>query len=118
MKKFADRRRTEAPEYKIGDWVWLSLENIATNQPSKKLGNKHDGPFKVIEIVSPNAIWIRLPARLRLSTNVINVSQLSLFKPQTIEGQKTTPPPPIQVDNKEQYKVEAILDSRIHRNKI
>lgn len=58
MKKFADRKRTEAPEYKKGDWVWLSLENIVTNQPLNKLGNKHDRLFEVIEIISPNAIWI------------------------------------------------------------
>lgn len=81
MKRFADRRHSEAPEYKTGDWVWFSLKNITTNQPSKKLGNKCDGPFEVIEIISPNAIQIWLLIRLQLSTNIINVSQLSRFKP-------------------------------------
>lgn len=58
MKQFTDRRHSEAPEYKIGDWIWLNLKNIATNQPLKKLGNKHDRQFEVIEIISPNAIQI------------------------------------------------------------
>ncbi len=33
----ANRKRTQAPVYRVGDKVWLSLENIKTDRPSKKL---------------------------------------------------------------------------------
>ena len=32
-----NRIRDQAPAYKVGDKVWLSLENIAIERPSKKL---------------------------------------------------------------------------------
>lgn len=79
MKKFTDQRHSEVPEYKIGDWVWLSLENINTNQPSKKLGNKCNRSFEITEIILANTVQIQLPRQLQLSMDVINVSRLMLY---------------------------------------
>ena len=33
----ANRKREQALAYRVGDQVWLSLKNIATERPSKKL---------------------------------------------------------------------------------
>ena len=37
MKRQADKHRSKAPDYKIGDKVWLSTENLKLTQASKKL---------------------------------------------------------------------------------
>jgi len=37
----ANRKRDQAPAYRVGDKVWLSLENIATERPSKKLDQRY-----------------------------------------------------------------------------
>ena len=48
MSEFANRNRTNAPAYQIGDSVWLSTKNIYTQRQSKKLDHKMIGPFKVL----------------------------------------------------------------------
>ncbi len=48
MKRFYDRKRTDAVEYKAGDKVWLEGTNLSTDRPMKKLDDKRFGPFKVI----------------------------------------------------------------------
>ena len=35
-----NRRRTQAPVYRVGDKVWLNLENIRTDRPAKKLDQR------------------------------------------------------------------------------
>ena len=37
MKRQADRHRSQAPDYKISDKVWLSTENLKLTRTSKKL---------------------------------------------------------------------------------
>ena len=37
MEENANRRRTAAEEFKIGDEVWLDIHNVNTLKPSKKL---------------------------------------------------------------------------------
>ena len=37
MTRYADQHRSSAPEYKIGDKVWLSTKDLKINCPSHKL---------------------------------------------------------------------------------
>jgi hypothetical protein len=37
MKRFADRKRREAPSYAIGQEVWLDAQNLKTERPVRKL---------------------------------------------------------------------------------
>ncbi|OJD21163.1 hypothetical protein ACJ73_07502 [Blastomyces percursus] len=37
QEKQANKHRNPAPQFKIGDKVWLNLKNISTDRPSKKL---------------------------------------------------------------------------------
>ena len=47
MAQFYDAYQREAPKYNVGDKVWLSLENIRTVHPTKKLNYKWLGPYVV-----------------------------------------------------------------------
>ena len=56
-----NRKRRETPEFKVGDLVMLSFENITTLRPSKKLDVKRQGPFKITELIGTHACRLELP---------------------------------------------------------
>ncbi|OTB01705.1 hypothetical protein M426DRAFT_63465, partial [Hypoxylon sp. CI-4A] len=45
MKKWANRKKKEAPIYHNSQLVILNTKNIKTKQPAKKLDKKIFGPF-------------------------------------------------------------------------
>jgi hypothetical protein len=50
-----------------------------------------------------------------------NVFHVSLSEPatdNTYPRQNTEPPPPVEIDSEDEYFIEAVLDSRIHRRKL
>jgi len=49
MKKYDDRKAIEQPDLKVGDQVMLNAKNIRTKRPSKKLGLRLYGEFKILE---------------------------------------------------------------------
>src|SRR5882724_13390742 len=44
----ADARRAPAPDFKVGDKVFVKAAHFRTTRPSKKLSEKNLGPFKII----------------------------------------------------------------------
>ena len=109
MTCYADQHRGSAPEYKISDKVWLSTKDIKINRPSRKLAERQLEPFKIIKIVSPNAIKLKLPLSFKIH-DVINVSRVRPYKP-PVEGQRVTPPEAVEVEGTPEYEVEQVLDS-------
>jgi glycosylphosphatidylinositol phospholipase D len=45
MKKYANRKGSDVPEYQFGDQVWLDASDIRQNRLSEKLSDKKLGPF-------------------------------------------------------------------------
>jgi hypothetical protein len=41
QKEYADRRRLPAPQFRIGDKVWLDARNLRTTRPSRSLDYKN-----------------------------------------------------------------------------
>ena len=60
MEGYANGSRKPAPLYKRGDYVWLSMKNIKTTRPTKKLDFKNIR-CKVIEPVGPSSYKLDLP---------------------------------------------------------
>jgi hypothetical protein len=56
MKKYADLKRKDAPEFKIGDLVMLDGRHIQTRWPMDKLDHKKHGPFAIEKVISPIAM--------------------------------------------------------------
>src|SRR5882757_1029220 len=117
MKKYVDRKHMDTPQYKPGDKVWLSTKDLKTTRPSRKLMEKQIGPYSITDIISPNAVKLKLPRSIRIDAP-INVSRLQPYKPPTLSGQQITPQPPIEIEGELEYEVEQILDSRLRRNKL
>ena len=109
MTCYADQHRGSAPEYKVGDKVWLSTKDIKINCPSRKLAERQLGPFEIVKVISSNAIKLKLPASFKIH-DVINVSRIQPYKPSVI-GQKVIPPEAVEVEGTPEYKVEEVLDS-------
>ena len=60
MKRYYDRNRQVAPEYKVGDKAWLSLQNYSSDHPMKKLDHKWASPFTITKVISPTTVKLRL----------------------------------------------------------
>ena len=56
MKQYYDQNHQVAPEYRVGDKAWLSLQNYSSDHPMKKLDHKWAGPFTITKVISPAAI--------------------------------------------------------------
>jgi len=69
MKKFANRRRREEEEYRVGDLVLLSTKDLKwqmKERRSEKLTEHFVGPYKVKGIVSSNVIELELPKSIKV----------------------------------------------------
>jgi len=118
MARYYNRRRSLAPVFKPGDWVYLDTSDIRTTRLSPKLSHRRLGPFEVERQVGPSAYRLKLPHRLRQLHPVFNVVKLSAAPDDPIPGRKLqAPPPPIVVDGELEWEVEEVLDSRWHRRR-
>lgn len=105
----ANSHRDPAPAYHPGDSVWVNAKNIQTLRPRKKLDWKNLGPFKVIKPVGSHAYHLQLPPRMHFHP-VFPVSLLRPANSDPVPGQTQPPPPPIEVEDHEEWEVEDLLD--------
>ena len=111
MKKYADRGRKESEVWKKGDRVLLSTKDLVFKErPSKKLTERYVGPYTIEEVVSLNAVRLRLPSSMRIHP-VINVSRIVRYKEQ-VKGQKKEEGKPIEVEGVEEWEVEKVLNKK------
>jgi transposase InsO family protein len=113
MKKFADRKRAPTPSFEIGQLVMLSSTNLSTDRPSKKLADKWEGPFKIIEKISTHNYKLELPDQWKIHP-VFHVDKLRPYN-QDPKNPNHIRPPPDLVNNEEEYEVEKIIDSSYRR---
>ena len=111
MKTQADKHRTEAPNYKVGDKVWLSTTNLCLTHTSKKLSERWVGPYVITKLVSNNAVELKLPRSMKIHP-VVNISRVKLYK-ERLPGQPLQKPGPVTVteDRDIEYKVNHIVGS-------
>ena len=111
----ADKHRLPAPDFKVGDQVYVRAEHIRSTRPSKKLSEKFLGPYTIIAQVGSHSFTLRLPDSMRAVHPVFHVSQLEPATPNSIPGRTQPPPPPVKVDGEPEYEISEILDSKIDR---
>lgn len=111
----ADRHRLPAPEFPIGSRAMVKGKWIKESRPSKKLGDKNYGPFEIIARPGSHSYTLWLPQSMRSIHSVFHVSQLISFPENPFPGRIQPPPPPVEVDGEEEYKIAEILSSKIDR---
>src|SRR5467141_3892003 len=106
-------RRLPIPPFQVGDTVWLDSRNITTTRPSKKLDHHFLGPFPIIEKVSSHAYRLGLSLALSRIHPVFHVSLLQPTSTSDIPNRVVDPPPPIDLDDSDEWEVNRNLDSKI-----
>src|SRR5258705_8373777 len=84
MKRYYDWNCQAAPEYKVGDRVWLSLQNYSSDCPMKKLDHKWAGPFLITKVISPAAVKLRLSAQEKHVHLIVSISSICPYTPDEI----------------------------------
>jgi transposase InsO family protein len=115
--RFYNRKVKEAPQFDVGDQVWLLRRNVATTRPSDKLDYKRLGPFAITAKIGKAAFRLQLPPSMKIHP-VFHVGLLEPFHANDISGRVQDPPPPVTIDGHEEFEVETVLDSRIRRRKL
>jgi deoxyuridine 5'-triphosphate nucleotidohydrolase len=109
MKKFADRKRSETPVFKVGDKVLLDATNYPSDRPTRKFSERRYGPFKIEKKISDLNYRLTLPANWKIHP-VFHVDQLRKYHEDPNEPNFVNPPPDL-VEGREEFEVEQILDS-------
>jgi len=113
MKKYADRKRAEVDEYKVGDLVILSTKDLKyqmVGRRMEKLTERFVGPYRIKKIVSSNVVELELPSTVKIYL-VVNVSRIRRYIGQ-VEGQRKEQPAPVVIKEEEEWKVERILNKQ------
>jgi len=103
MKKYVDRKRTEANEYKVGDLVMLSTKDLKyqiIERRTEKLTERFVGPYKIKKIVSTNAVELELPVTIKIHP-VVNISKIQRYIGQ-VEGQRKEQPVLVIIEEEEE----------------
>ena len=113
MAKYYDCHHKHSLRYSASDQVWLNLENYPSACPSKKLNDKWAGPFKIVKIVSPNAIKLTLSGCVCGVHPVVPTASVHRYSAGILKGQVDPPPPElIDVDSPKEMEIEKILDCK------
>ena len=108
----ANKSRTAARNFKVGDNVWLNLKNVKLLRPCRKLDFKNGGPYKIIQCVGAYAYKLKLPDSMKIHP-LFHVSLLHPTVNDPIDGQLPGPTPTVEAqDNDPEYEVERIIGSQ------
>ena len=117
-KKYADLKRRH-DEYEVGDFVFVKLDSeqfILPKGITPKLARRYDGPFPIIEKLSPLSYKVKLPEHM----GVHPVFHISLLKrsyfDENHEEMAVRRGPALVIDKGSDYVLEAILRHRDRPN--
>lgn len=113
QERNANKYRDPAPEFRPGDKVWLSLRNIKTGRPSKKL-DALNAKYTVLEKIGSHAYRLNTPPGIH---NVFHTMLLRPARTDPFPSQRVTDhqPPPQLVGGEEEFSVDYIVDEKVVR---
>jgi len=101
MKRYADRSRKETEKWKKGDRILLSTKDLVFKErPTKKLTERYVWLYVIEEVISTNAVKLRLPSSMRIHP-VVNVSWIVRYKEQ-VKGQRKEEGKPVEIEEIEE----------------
>ena len=109
----ADARWSLAPDFQVGDKVYLNTEFLWTTHPSRKLSDKNVGRYEIIAKPGSHSFTLQLPDSMRAIHPVFHVSQLEPASSSSIPGWVPTPPPPVLIEGELEFEISKILNSKV-----
>lgn len=111
---YTNRHRQSSEQFRVGDKVWLSLKNVITDRPCKKLDWKN-AKYSVTELLGSHAVRLDTPPGIH---NVFHVMLLRRARENPLPSQIVHEPQPLALikDGEKEYEVESILDHKSKRN--
>jgi len=106
-RRMAEMKQNTFTPFIKGQKVWLDMRNLKTFY-HKKMAPKHEGPFKIEEVLGPVTYRLKLPKTWKIH----NVFHAILLKPyiQTFtHGENYPRPPPELLEDQEVYEVETTI---------
>ncbi|MBW0477046.1 hypothetical protein O181_016761 [Austropuccinia psidii MF-1] len=98
--------------------VWLASKNIKTTRPTKKLSEGWLGPFEALKKIGSHAYHLKLPQQWKSVHPVFHVSLFKPVKQSAIPNQHQLQPPPVVVEEQEEWEVTQVLDSKLKISKL
>ena len=87
MRRQANKGRQKVEDWKKGEKVMLSTKDLVFKErPAKKLTKRYVGLYKIEEVVSKNAVKLKLSALIRIYL-VVNISRVVRYR-EPVRGQK------------------------------
>ena len=109
-RRMAEQQKNKFTGFELGQLVWLDTQNIKTNY-HKKIAPKHEGPFKIIEILGPLNYRLQLPSTWKLHNN-FHAIFLMPYMENEVHGPNYLRPPPDIENDEERWEIETILKHR------
>ena len=107
----ADAHRIHVPAFRPSDLIWVDGRNWRMARSSRKLENKHHGPYHIVCTIGTHAYELDIPATVQ-KHQTFPVSLLHTTANDPLPGQVVPPPLPVVVEGEEEWEVEEIPDSR------
>ena len=108
-RRGANQRRTPAPEYQVGQRVWLSTADLPLQATSGKLSSRYIGPYEIERIINPVTVRLKLPMSLQRVHPAFHVSKIKPYSSSPLVPPPPAPPPPQMVDGHPQWLVRRLL---------
>ncbi|MBW0565362.1 hypothetical protein O181_105077 [Austropuccinia psidii MF-1] len=116
--KYSDRNRAIPPDFQPGDKVWLASKNTNTTRPTNKLSERWLGPFEALKKIGSHTYHLKLPQQWKSVHPLFRVSLLEPVKHSIIPNRHQLPPPPVLVEEQEEWEVAQVLDSKLKRGNL
>ncbi|KAI5117747.1 hypothetical protein M0805_004936 [Coniferiporia weirii] len=101
--------------FKLGDKVWLEATNLHFPNRSCKLAPKREGPFSIVQVLSPLNYRLKLPPAWKIHP-IFHASLLSAYTETDIHRPPFTQPPPDQIEGHQEFEIEAIVSHKGNGN--
>ncbi len=120
MEWHANRTQQPHPEYWLGDEVYVDARHFAAERPSRSLGLKNAGPWKITRVIDNKAYELDIPQDLKDAglTPIFHPWKLHLAPSNPYPGQAQEPQPAIMITEgdddevHEEWEVLEVVDCR------
>ena len=118
LQQHGNKRRKPATEVRPGDKAYVQKHGTRKDQPSASFDDKYWGPFSVKQKVGRSSYKLELLPQTQIhpvfNSNVLKRAATDPFPGQQLQNE----PPPDIIEGQEEYKVKAILNKKVKRNKV